>query len=121
MTTKCRTIKNLMVGPSPYQTNINTPKPWILGGITLNDLVKDYIKRATDNDNTTNCGTNTPFWTGDKCVECKDPTPVFNIATAQCTKCPDGTVYDSKTHACIPGAGKTYKPNPVAKQTDLVP
>ena len=57
MTNKCRDIQNLFIGPSPYQTNINTPKPWILGGITLNDLVKTYVKRSVDFDNITNCGT----------------------------------------------------------------
>lgn len=53
----CRDVQNLLIGPATYQTNINTNQSWILGGITLNDLVKQYVKRITDNNNVTNCGT----------------------------------------------------------------
>lgn len=35
--------KNILIGPTPYQTNIVTDQPWIFGGLTLDDITKDYI------------------------------------------------------------------------------
>jgi hypothetical protein len=75
----CQDIGTIIVGPSTYQTNINTQKPWILGGITLNDLVKDYVRRGTTYENVTNCGLNTPFFTGLECISCESPKPIFDI------------------------------------------
>lgn len=85
---KCSDITTyLLVGPTPYQTNVNTKKPWMLGGITMDDLVNDYINRIQNNNNVTNCGDATPFWNGFKCIACDDPKPIFNIAISECVSC----------------------------------
>lgn len=67
----------------------------------MDDISKDYINRINNNNNVTNCGSNTPFWNGFSCIDCKEPNPVFNIATGSCDVCPEGTVYDpANTHQC---------------------
>jgi hypothetical protein len=70
-TTACGSLpSNLLIGPTPYQTNIISKKPWIFDGITMDNIKTDYIKRITTNNNVTNCGDATPFWTGYKCIDC---------------------------------------------------
>lgn len=66
----CEDLLQYYVGPTPYQTNINTQRSWILGGISLNDLVREYMYRARTYDNLTNCGINTPFFDGFDCITC---------------------------------------------------
>lgn len=111
----------LLIGPTPYQTNVNTKNSWILGGITFNDLIKDYTNRINTYNNVTNCGNDTPFWNGLKCIACSAPNPIFNIATSQCTVCPKGTAYNDKTHTCDPTGIVNYKPNPAAEPNVWVP
>lgn len=110
----CQDIGDILVGPTPYQTNINTPRPWIYGGLTMKDIVKSYINRVTANSNVTNCGLNTPFWNGLKCISCENKTPVFNMGESKCIACPTRTVYDDATKNCLDTGIKSYKPNPVA-------
>jgi len=111
----------LLIGPTPYQTNLNTQKSWLLGGITMDDLVKDYINRIKNNDNVTNCGNDTPFWNGFSCISCNDPKPIFNIATRECVACPTGQVFDLTTRTCKDSGIKNYKPNAAAESKLLVP
>lgn len=111
----------LLVGPTPYQTNVNTKKPWMLGGITMDDLVKDYINRIKNNNNVTNCGDATPFWNGFKCISCNDTKPIFNIATSECVACPVDQVFDPTSRTCVASKAKSYKPNAVAEPKVLVP
>jgi hypothetical protein len=114
----------LLIGPTPYQTNINTNKSWILGDITMDDLVNDYINRITVNNNVTNCGNDTPFWNGFKCIACNDPKPIFNMSSSDCTACPTGKVFDLNTRTCVDSqapAAKSWKPNPAAEPNALVP
>jgi hypothetical protein len=119
----CSTLKTyLLIGPTPYQTNVNTKKSWILGGVTMDNLVNDYINRITVNNNVTNCGEDTPFWNGLDCIACVDPKPIFNMSAGECTACPTGKIFDLKTRTCIDGqAPKSYKPNPAAESKTLVP
>ena len=121
----CSTLTTyLLIGPTPFQTNINTKKSWVLGGLTMDNLVKDYINRITVNNNVTNCGENTPFWNGLDCIACNDPKPIFNMSASECTACPTGKVFDLKTKTCIDGqapAPKAWKPNPAAESKALVP
>lgn len=112
--------KYLLIGPTPYQTNLNTQKQWVLGNITMDALVKDYINRITVNNNVTNCGDATPFWNGFRCITCNDTQPIFNMSSNECTSCPAGKSFDLKAKACIDGS-KTWKPNPVAGSNALVP
>ncbi len=35
----CTQLNQVLIGKTPYQTNINTNQSWILGNIKLNDLV----------------------------------------------------------------------------------
>lgn len=35
----CTQLSQVLIGKTPYQTNINTNQSWILGNIKLNDLV----------------------------------------------------------------------------------
>lgn len=100
---KCSDLnnKNLLIGPTPYQTNLNSQRAWIYGGLKKEDLVKAYTERITKYNNVTNCGLDTPFWDGLKCISCFPPTPVFNIATSKCEACPAGASYDSISHTCI--------------------
>ena len=90
----------------------------------MDNLVKDYINRITVNNNVTNCGNDTPFWNGVKCIACNDPKPIFNMSSSDCTACPTGKVFDLKTRTCIDGqapAPKSWKPNPAAEPNALVP
>lgn len=93
--------KYLLIGPTPYQSNLNTGKPWIFGAQTVDDVVKDYTDRIKTYDNVTNCGDAAPFWDGAKCISCSDPTPIFNLATSTCDVCPKGTVYDTTADMTI--------------------
>ena len=114
LTQNCWDIQYLLVGPSPYQTNINTNKSWILGGIPLNNLIKDYVYRADKYDNLTNCGEATPFFNGQSCIDCSGKTPIFNISSSTCVACPANFQYDITTKACIASkttTPTTYKPN----------
>jgi hypothetical protein len=100
---KCSDLnnKNLLIGPTPYQTNIKTEGAWVYGGLKQADLVKAYTDRITNFNNVTSCGLQTPFWDGLTCISCSAPTPVFNIATSKCEGCPVGSSYDSISHTCI--------------------
>jgi hypothetical protein len=101
---KCSDITTyLLVGPTKYQTNINTKKSWMLGGITMDDLVDDYINTIQNNDNVTSCGDATPFWNGFKCIDCDEPNPIFNMATSECTACPaDKPYFNTTAKECQP-------------------
>lgn len=80
----------------------------------MDSLVKDYINRININNNVTNCGNDTPFWNGVKCISCNDPKPIFNIATSECVSCPTGQAFDEVTRKCAPTGAKNYKPNAAA-------
>jgi hypothetical protein len=117
----CNDISYLLIGPTPYQTNVNTKQPWILGGITMDNLVKDYVNRINTNNNVTNCGIDTPFWTGFVCTSCQDPTPVFNITSGKCVACPAGTAFNAEKRECVATGAKNYKPHASAEPNVLVP
>lgn len=46
------------------------------------------------------CPTNAPFYDGQKCVSCSDPTPIFDNSISRCSSCPSGTIYNANTHKC---------------------
>lgn len=54
---KCSDLtREITIGPSPYQSNLNTKRAWIYGGLKQADLVKDYTDRIAKYNNVTNCG-----------------------------------------------------------------
>ncbi len=75
------------------------------------DISRDYIGRINNNNNVTNCGTFTPFWTGYRCIDCFEPTPVWNMALSQCVACPAGLTYDAATHTCIEEVVRPLEPS----------
>lgn len=90
----------------------------------MDNLINDYINRITVNNNVTNCGNDTPFWNGVKCIACNDPKPIFDMSSRDCTACSTGKVFDLKTRTCIDGqapAPQSWKPNPAAEPNALVP
>lgn len=80
----------VVLAPSTYQTNVYAPN-WILGNQTIDDVVNQYVQRSQDSNSITNCPLSTPFFNGLQCINCTDPTPVFNIQTSKCSACPLGT------------------------------
>jgi hypothetical protein len=52
------------------------------------------------------CPTNTPYWNGQACINCTDPTPLFNTTSSACVNCPTGTTFNSTSHSC-----NALKPN----------
>jgi hypothetical protein len=101
------------------QTNINSQQSWILGSVSLTNLVQAYVTRYENNNNVSTCDTKTPFFNGLKCIKCDEPTPIFNISSSKCTACPTGFVYDSQIKQCIPG-DKPSKPNVAAATPNIL-
>lgn len=87
----------------------------------MDDLVQNYINGITINNNATNCGNNTPFWNGFKCIACNDPKPIFNIATSECVACPSGQTFDESSRTCVDGGVRNYKPNAAAEPNVFAP
>ena len=69
---------NVLLGPTIFQTNIYADG-WILGNMTIDDLIDQYFERSMRYDNITNCPNEFPFFNGEKCIICPEDDPVFNI------------------------------------------
>lgn len=78
---------NVLLGPTIFQTNIYADG-WILGNMTIDDLIDQYFERSMRYDNITNCPNEFPFFNGKKCVICPEDHPVFNIEEKKCVNCP---------------------------------
>ena len=65
----------------------------------------------TNNTSDVPCPMTAPFFNGTGCVNCTNPTPIFNTTSLQCTACPNGTVYNSTTHSCTPVTVPPVTPN----------
>ena len=74
--TKCEA--GVKLGPTIFQTNIYA-KGWILGNMTIDDLIEQYYQRSVRYSNITNCPDHDPFFNGIKCITCPADSPVFNI------------------------------------------
>ena len=46
------------------------------------------------------CPPETPFYDGTECIECSDPTPLFNFSSLTCGNCPENTLFISALHRC---------------------
>ena len=65
--TKCE--QNVKLSPTIFQTNIYA-KGWILGSLTIHDLIEQYYQRSIKYNNITNCPSDSPFFNGKKCIIC---------------------------------------------------
>lgn len=94
-------------------TNLNAPN-WIIGNQTIDDYNKDLFNFITNN-NVTKCPLKTPFLRGSDsvCVNCTEPTPVFDLYKKDCVACPAGTKLNPETHKCE----KAEAPQPTSKCT----
>lgn len=60
---------NIVMSPTIWQTNIYAPN-WILGNMTIDDLIEQYYQRSIRYDNVTNCHIDKPFFDGKQCIVC---------------------------------------------------
>ena len=67
-----------VLAPTVYQSNIYAQN-WVLGEQDINNLVQNYIERSKNYDSISNCDIETPFYNGEKCIECDGEIPVFNM------------------------------------------
>lgn len=95
-----------ILSPTVYQSNIYAPN-WITGNQTFNDIVDQYVARSRQYDNITNCPLSNPFYNGAACINCTNPTPIFDMKALVCTACPQGQVLDTQAKTCVQGAVPT--------------
>lgn len=95
-----------VISPTVYQSNIYAPN-WVLGNLTINDLVSQYISNSQQYNNITNCPLETPFFNGYMCINCSYPYTLFNMETRQCYNCPTGTTYNTSSKYCVQSAAPT--------------
>ena len=91
---------NVILSATIWQTNIYAPG-WILGNMTIDDLIEQYYQRSIRYDNVTNCPIEKPFFNTKECIVCKDDTPVFDISQKKCVSCPVDTHVDNDQKACV--------------------
>ena len=90
---------NVILSPTIFQTNIYADN-WVLGNMTIDDLIEQYYQRSIRYDNITNCPIETPFFDGNKCVNCSGL--VFDISQKKCTPCPPDSTIDNVQRVCVP-------------------
>lgn len=105
-----------MLSPTVYQTNVYAPN-WILGNLTVNDVVNKYIATSQQHSNITNCPMETPFFNGYVCINCTEPNNLFNMETRQCTSCPVGTTFNITSRYCVQSATPVIPVTPVPNAT----
>lgn len=62
---------NVILSPTIFQTNIYA-KNWILGNLTIDNLIDQYYLRSKNYENVTNCPIEFPFFDGRDCIICDD-------------------------------------------------
>lgn len=92
---------NVILSPTIWQTNIYAPN-WVLGNMTIDDLIEQYYQRSIRYDNITNCHVETPFFDGKQCIICPTATPIFDISQKKCLACPAETKIDNSQKKCVP-------------------
>jgi hypothetical protein len=98
---------NVILSPTVWQTNIYAPN-WVLGNMTIDDLIEQYYQRSIRYDNITNCPLEYPFFDGSSCIQCYSPNPIFDISQRICAACPAGSQVDNAQKKCTPA---TYYTN----------
>lgn len=91
---------NVLLSATIWQSNIYATG-WILGELTIDDLIEQYYQRSIRYDNVTNCPIETPFYDGSECIICEDPNPVFDISQKKCVACPEGQHVENTQKQCI--------------------
>lgn len=91
---------------TPNATNTAAPNASVLNPSNLSSSPNDIP-----------CPTSTPYFNGATCINCVDPTPIFNATTKSYTQCQAGTAFDRNTSTCtalFPNAS-----NPIGNDTVL--
>ena len=78
---------NVILSQTIFQTNIYAPN-WVLGNMTIDDLIEQYYQRSIRYDNITNCPIDFPFFDGKQCIQCTNAQPAFDISQKKCVACP---------------------------------
>jgi hypothetical protein len=73
---KC--LRTVIMSPTVFQTNLYALN-WILGNQTASQVVDEYYQRSMRYDNVTNCPIDRPFFSGQACITCSPPRPVFDL------------------------------------------
>lgn len=92
---------NVILSPTIWQTNIYAPN-WILGNMTIDDLIEQYYQRSIRYDNITNCPIEAPFFDGKQCITCNATAPAFDISQKKCVACPADSRVDNAQKKCAP-------------------
>lgn len=97
---------NVILSPTIWQTNIYSPN-WVLGNMTIDDLIEQYYQRSIRYDNITNCPIEFPFFDGKQCILCPNATPAFDISQKKCIACPPDSRIDNSQKKCVPNTHYT--------------
>lgn len=97
--TNCNTT--IVLTPTIFQTNLYATN-WMLGNQTIDDIIEQYYLRSRLYTSINNCPLEAPFFDGKACVNCSGATPVFNMESATCSKCPYDTAINPDKHVCVP-------------------
>lgn len=89
--------QNVIKSAVVYQTNLYQNNNWILGTMTMDQLIDQFYRRSLDNNNITNCPLDRPFlktystFNSDTlCIKCPSETPYFDMSAKNCVACPAG-------------------------------
>jgi hypothetical protein len=82
-----------------YQTNIKANN-WIYGGLTQSQLRLRYFSKSASL-NVTNCPLETPFFNGEKCINCAGAFPFWDMAKEKCSNCAPNFKYSETDRDCI--------------------
>ena len=92
---------NVILSPTIFQTNIYAPN-WVLGNMTIDDLIEQYYQRSIRYDNITNCPIDFPFFDSKQCIQCPPAQPAFDISQKKCIACPVDYHIDNTQKKCVP-------------------
>ena len=87
--------QNVVSSPKPNATTPNGTAP-----SALNRTLTTDPNAAQPSNSSVPCPDSTPFFNGTGCLNCTDPTPIFNLDTKLCSQCPAGQTLNGTTHKC---------------------
>lgn len=87
-------IKQCIPGDKPSKPNVAAATPNILISSPLGPKdVENYLAGSG-----IECPKDKPFINGTECVQCSNPTPLFDLKSKKCSSCPNGV--NPTTHLC---------------------